>query len=165
MMTKRSNHMPTFTNSMITNSTGMLRRTPLNHSSSGMMTLQVNMIQAAHQKCPVKRTQNMSRSKALGPYQAQKNSTRYEYPTIVEVSSTSFESFSMWSVVTMCSSLNPQRIGISRLMTSATPEKIAPATKYGAKMVLCQPGTCAMAKSQDTTLCTDSTSGVAKAAK
>ena len=50
-------------------------------------------------------------------------------------------------------------------MTSATPEKIAPATKYGAKSVECQPGTCAIAKSHDTTECTENTSGVAMAAK
>ena len=35
MITKRSNHMPTFTNRQRTNSTAMLRRTDLNHSSSG----------------------------------------------------------------------------------------------------------------------------------
>ena len=45
-----------------------------------------------------------------------------------------------------------------------SPEKIAPATKYGAKIVLCQPGTSDMAKSHDTTLWTDTTSGVASAA-
>src|SRR2546430_5671642 len=35
------------------------------------------------------------------------------------------------------------------------------ATKYGAKSVACQPGTIAIAKSQETTLCTDNTRGVA----
>ena len=49
MMTKRSNHIPTFTNSMMTNSTGMLRRTFFDHSRSGMMTLQVNIVHDAHQ--------------------------------------------------------------------------------------------------------------------
>ena len=53
------------------------------------------------------------------------------------------------------------RTGTSTVMTIATPEKIAPATKYGAKIVVCQPGTSDVAKSQDTTLCTDRTSGVA----
>ena len=57
------------------------------------------------------------------------------------------------------------RIGIMIVMTIATPEKIAPATKYGAKIVLCHPGSCAMAKSHDTTLCTEITSGVASPAK
>ena len=46
-------------------------------------------------------------------------------------------------------------------MTSATPLKMAPATKYGAKIVECQPGTIESAKSHETTECTDSTSGVA----
>jgi len=46
----------------------------------------------------------------------------------------------------------------------AKPEKIAPSTKNGAKSVECHPGTRAMAKSHDTTLWTDTTSGVARAA-
>ena len=41
---------------------------------------------------------------------------------------------------------------------------MAPATKYGGKMVECQPGTMATAKSALTTLCTETTSGVASAA-
>ena len=51
------------------------------------------------------------------------------------------------------------------MITRPTPEKIAPATKYGAKIVVCQPGTIAMAKSHDTTECTESTRGVASAAR
>ena len=42
---------------------------------------------------------------------------------------------------------------------------MAPATKYGAKIVPCQPGTIDAAKSQLTTECTESTSGVASAAR
>src|SRR4029078_5870244 len=49
--------------------------------------------------------------------------------------------------------------------TIPIPEKIAPATKYGGKIVACQPGVSAIAKSNDTTECTESTSGVAKAAR
>src|SRR5213075_1292136 len=49
--------------------------------------------------------------------------------------------------------------------TMPRPEKIAPATKYGGKIVACQPGTSDMAKSKDTTECTDSTSGVENAAR
>src|SRR3954464_15289842 len=49
--------------------------------------------------------------------------------------------------------------------TMPMPEKIAPATKYGGKIVACQPGVSAIAKSKDTTECTDSTSGVANAAR
>jgi hypothetical protein len=40
------------------------------------------------------------------------------------------------------------------------PEKIAPATKYGGKIVVCQPGMSYTAKSNDTMVCTESTSGV-----
>src|SRR5437868_11705836 len=42
---------------------------------------------------------------------------------------------------------------------------MAPATKYGGKMVVCQPGTIATAKSKLTTVCTETTSGVAMPAK
>ena len=68
MITNRSNHMPTLIMMVITNIAGMLRRTFLDHSDSGMITLHVNMIQNAHQKCPVARHQKMSRSYLLGPY-------------------------------------------------------------------------------------------------
>src|SRR5215470_4910563 len=49
--------------------------------------------------------------------------------------------------------------------TMPMPEKMAPATKYGGKIVACQPGVSAIAKSNDTTECTDNTSGVANAAR
>src|SRR4026207_852204 len=49
--------------------------------------------------------------------------------------------------------------------TIPMPEKIAPATKYGGKIVVCHPGVSAMAKSKDTTECTDRTSGVENAAR
>src|SRR5690606_12099733 len=42
----------------------------------------------------------------------------------------------------------------------AKPEKIAPATKYGGKMVVCQPGITDVAKSMDTMVWTESTNGV-----
>src|SRR5690349_24790637 len=42
---------------------------------------------------------------------------------------------------------------------------MAPATKYGGKIDACQPGVSAMAKSKETTECTESTSGVEKAAR
>ena len=56
-------------------------------------------------------------------------------------------------------------MGIISSSTMAKPEKMAPSTKKGAKSVECHPGTSAMAKSKDTTLCTESTSGVARAAR
>ena len=53
---------------------------------------------------------------------------------------------------------------ISKVSTIANPEKIAPATKYGGNMVVCHPGITDVAKSKDTMVCTESTSGVAKPA-
>src|SRR5690348_12833153 len=51
-----------------------------------------------------------------------------------------------------------------RVCTIAKPEKIAPATKYGGKMVVCHPGITEVAKSKLTIVCTESTSGVARPA-
>ena len=45
MITKRSNHMPTFTKSDSTNMMGMLVRIFLNQKSCGVITLQLTMIQ------------------------------------------------------------------------------------------------------------------------
>src|SRR5215471_15313117 len=53
---------------------------------------------------------------------------------------------------------------ISNVFTIANPEKMAPATKYGGKIVVCQPGITEVAKSKDTIVCTESTSGVDKPA-
>ena len=47
----------------------------------------------------------------------------------------------------------------------ANPEKMAPATKNGGKIVECQPGTIPTVKSNDTTECTETTSGVASPAR
>src|SRR5687767_15274188 len=52
------------------------------------------------------------------------------------------------------------RKGMQRISTIAKPAKIAPATKYGGKIVACQPGTCDTEKSKDTMEWTESTSGV-----
>ena len=61
--------------------------------------------------------------------------------------------------------LNPRRIPASRMMAIAMPEKMAPATKYGAKIVECQPGVTDIAKSHETTLWTDTAKGMAMPAK
>ena len=44
--------------------------------------------------------------------------------------------------------------GMISVSTIAKPPKMAPATKYGGKIVVCQPGSCDVAKSKDTTECT-----------
>ncbi len=45
-------------------------------------------------------------------------------------------------------------------MIAAVPEKIAPITKYGPKMVLCQPGRSVIPKTHDTTVCTEIATGM-----
>ena len=50
----------------------------------------------------------------------------------------------------MCSRPNALRQITISVSTIANPEKIAPATKYGGKIVVCQPGSCETAKSIDT---------------
>src|SRR5678816_3708243 len=62
------------------------------------------------------------------------------------------------------SRLKTFRVTSNNVCTIANPEKIAPATKYGGKMVVCHPGITEVAKSKDTTVCTESTSGVLKPA-
>jgi hypothetical protein len=52
------------------------------------------------------------------------------------------------------------RSGSISVSTMPKPEKMAPATKYGGKIVVCQPGRSETAKSNDTMVCTESTSGV-----
>src|SRR5690606_20145673 len=53
----------------------------------------------------------------------------------------------------------------NKVCTMAKPEKIAPATKYGGKIVVCHPGITEVAKSMDTIVCTDNTNGVEIPAK
>ena len=53
---------------------------------------------------------------------------------------------------------------ISSVSTIANPEKSAPKTKYGGKIVVCQPGITEVAKSILTIECTENTRGVAKPA-
>ena len=93
-----------------------------------------------------------------------KNSVPYAKPTIMPVASITLAMFSRWRRVMISSSRRNARAGMIRVTTMAKPEKIAPATKYGGKIVACQPGMSETAKSKLTTECTDSTSGVARAA-
>ena len=60
---------------------------------------------------------------------------------------------------------NQARHGTASMSTIAKPPKIAPATKYGGKIVACQPGSIDVAKSKLTIECTDRTRGVASAAR
>ena len=91
-------------------------------------------------------------------------SVTYAYETTSDVSSTTLARLSKCHGVSRSSIPSSLRIGINNVMTIETPEKIAPATKYGAKIVLCHPGFIAIAKSHDTTEWTDTTSGVASPA-
>src|SRR6476660_3534201 len=96
---------------------------------------------------------------------ATNHSDIYAQPTTREVNRPSLAAASGWLIVTWCLRPNHFRIGMMIVKTIPMPEKIAPATKYGGKIVVCHPGVSAIAKSNDTTECTESTSGVAKAAR
>src|SRR5688572_5862082 len=61
--------------------------------------------------------------------------------------------------------LNTSLVTNIKVNTIAKPEKIAPATKYGGKIVVCHPGITEVAKSNDTIVCTDNTSGVLSPAR
>jgi hypothetical protein len=56
------------------------------------------------------------------------------------------------------------RVIIIKVNTIAKPENIAPATKYGGKIVVCHPGITDVAKSKLTMVCTESTNGVERPA-
>ena len=94
-----------------------------------------------------------------------KNSCAYAQPTIEPVASMILHIAPMCSCLMMCWRLNRNRSGIRSVSTIAKPEKMAPATKYGGKIVVCQPGSWEVAKSNDTTECTENTSGVARPAR
>ena len=93
-----------------------------------------------------------------------KNSIEYAKPTIEPVKRMILHMFSMWRIVIKFFNPHNSRAGIASVNTMAKPEKIAPATKYGGKIVVCHPGSWETAKSKETTLCTERTSGVASAA-
>src|SRR5262245_53035248 len=82
MMTKRSNHMPTFTKSPTMSVAIGLVRTLLNQWSCGMRTLHVIIVQYAQAYCPKARFTNAKPSYSPPEYQAMKNSIPYAYPTI-----------------------------------------------------------------------------------
>src|SRR5437667_5637322 len=94
-----------------------------------------------------------------------KNSIAYAYPTIEPVANVTLHINSTWRTVITSSSLKSLRNGRISVSTMPKPEKMAPATKYGGKMVVCQPGNCETEKSRDTILWTESTSGVESPAR
>src|SRR5690554_1123541 len=71
---------------------------------------------------------------------------------------------SMCCMVIYSSKLTTFLMIINKVFTMANPEKTAPATKYGGKIVVCHPGITDVAKSNDTMVCTESTNGVANPA-
>src|SRR5260370_24132024 len=77
MITKRSNHIPTFTKIEITNSAVMLVRTFLRHNKSGRNALQMNIVQLAHPDGPNARYQKAAPSAAWPPTPAAKYSNQY----------------------------------------------------------------------------------------
>src|SRR5687768_16494980 len=99
MMTNRSNHMPMLMKIDMTKSAGIECRTRLNHSRIGTRPLQVSIVQDAHQSFPKSRFQKAVRSISSPLYHAMKNSVRYAYSTISEVSRHSLASASKCLVV------------------------------------------------------------------
>src|SRR5260370_38486301 len=72
MITKRSNHIPTFTKIEITNSAVILVRTFLRHNNSGRNALQMNIVQLAHHDGPHARDPKAPRSAPWPPNRAGK---------------------------------------------------------------------------------------------
>src|SRR4029078_11704497 len=165
MMTKRSNHMPTLIRMHSTKMITGLRRIRLIQNACGTSTWQLIIRKYDHQNGPNARLTNANRSNRLPEYQAMNSSVPYARPTIMPVPSMILQAASTCSSLMMCFKLNRWRAGMSSVNTIANPEKIAPATKYGGKIVVCQPGSCEVANSNDTTEWTENTSGVARPAR
>ncbi len=88
----------------------------------------------------------------------------YAPMTIQAVARIIFPRLSRWLFVMTFSRPKMRRTGTRIVTTIAKPEKMAPATKKGGKIVECQPGTMPLAKSELTIECTEMTSGVASPA-
>jgi hypothetical protein len=97
-------------------------------------------------------------------YHAINNSVEYARATIDPVATRILFIFSTWSTVIKFSRCMAFLVIINRVSTIAKPEKIAHATKYGGKIVVCHPGIIETAKSKLTIVWTESTSGVANPA-
>src|SRR6185295_15174288 len=164
MMTKRSNHMPTFTRRQTTARIAGVRRTRRSHNDCGTITLHVTIVQNAHAYGPVIRLTKTAFSYRLSPYHAAKSSVRYEKPTSDPVSSMMHAMRSRCLTVMYECRRIADRATISSSVTIPNPENTAPATKYGGKSVVCQPGSSDVAKSMLTIEWTEITSGVARPA-
>src|SRR5688500_19483 len=159
MITKRSYHIPMLIRMERMKSHVGLRRSFCEKSDSGKIMLQLSMIHAAHHHWPKTRFQKYACSNSFALYQATQNSIRYAHPTTIDVNSASLAAASRWLIVTMCCNRKNFRIGMMIVKTIPMPEQMAPATKYGGKMVACQPGVTALAQANDTTEGNDRTSG------
>src|SRR5690606_1128473 len=98
-MTNRSNHIPIFTTMESTHEIGMLVRIFLNQKSCGEITLQVIIVQYAHQYGPAIRLANAAMSYSDPEYQAINSSVRYAIPTIEPVTRMILFINSMWNIV------------------------------------------------------------------
>src|SRR5271166_1867916 len=129
IITKRSSHIPIFTNIVITHSKFRLRRIRGENSSKGRQQLQKTISQKNGAIGPKYRSWNVTNSYGSPAYQTMKDSVAYEYDIMIEVNSTTFARLSKCHSVTRFSSPSILRSGIMIVITIATPEKIAPATK------------------------------------
>ncbi len=96
MITKRSNHIPMLTKMEMKNVANKLVRSLCDQNNCGVITLQVIILQYAHQYGPVARLMNAYCSYSTPEYQAMKNSVRYATPTIDPVSRMILFIISMW---------------------------------------------------------------------
>ncbi len=122
----------------------------LNHMNCGEKTLQLIIAQYAQAYGPVALLRNAYCSYSTPEYQAINSSVMYATPTIDPVIIITIFINSICCSVIYCSILHTFLIIISKVCTIAKPEKIAPATKYGGKIVVCHPGMTDVAKSKET---------------
>ncbi len=136
----------------------------LNQNICGDNKLQPIIAQYDHQYGPNALLAKAYCSYMLPEYHATKISVRYAIPTMVPVNNKTLFMDSICANVIYSSRFMIFLATNISVNTIAKPEKIAPATKYGGMIVVCQPGTTEVAKSKDTIVCTDNTNGVDKPA-
>ena len=144
MMTKRSSHMPMLTR---IDDDEQHRHAAsgrcLNQNSCGMTTLQQIIAQYDQRvRTESRGSMNMNRSYALPLYQAMKSfDRRSRSRRSSPVASMTLAMFSRCRIGDeVLEAVDARGSGSASVSTIAKPEKMAPATKYGGKIVVCQPG-------------------------
>src|SRR4030095_2207881 len=148
MIRNRSIHMPTTTQHDAKKINGIVRSFLMDRIGKGMMKLQATMSQNIGAYGPDTFDQNTGISAASFPYHVTRYSVNVKYNQNRRIAKRLFARLSQWIGSRYCSRWKYFRIKTIAINSAAMPEKMAPTTKYGPKIVLCHIGMIVIAKSQ-----------------